>query len=122
MPFIHIDGDTPALLDEAKWLAFDVLAPTYPGYDWSVRAYRGGFFIRELNFPANYGMNCPDQRKLYSASAYKKLVIMMAGEWLERAHLLRRGGEGIDEAYRVEGVPEKYQPIKLKEEPCPSTG
>ena len=108
---VYAEGDTPALEAEAQWMVFQVLSQAYPGHPWWVRAYPGGFFIRHMDFPGNYGMNCPDQRKLYSASAYKKLVVMMAGEWLERANLVR-GRENGDPTVRVDGVPEKYQPKK----------
>lgn len=106
---VYAEGDTPALEKEAQWMLFQVLVQAYPGHPWWVRAYPGGFFIRHMDFDGNWGMNCPDQRKLYSASAYKKLVIMMAGEWLERANL-KRGRANEDETTYVEGVPEKYQP------------
>ena len=39
----------------------------------------------------------------------KREIIMKAGEWLERAGLVRGRANG-DEIQRVEGVPEKYQP------------
>ena len=105
---VYAEGDTPALEAEARWMIFQVLSSAYPGHPWWVRAYEGGFFIRHMDFDGNWGMNCPDQRKLYSASSYKKLVIMMAGEWLERANL-KRGRADEDPTQHVECVPEKYQ-------------
>jgi hypothetical protein len=104
---LHTEGDTPALEREAEWIMFNVLAPAYPNHPWSVRAYPNGFFIRHMDFPGNWGMNCPTPSKTYSASAYKKLVIMMAGEWLERAALARAAGDGEQEIVSVEGVPIK---------------
>lgn len=83
---------------------FNVLAPAYPGHPWSVRAYPNGFFIKHLDFPENWGMNCPKPTKTYSASAYKHLVVMMAGEWLERAHVKRGRYQDGQEIKSVEGV------------------
>lgn len=107
---VYAEGDTPELEAEAQWILFSVLAKFYPGHPWSVRAYSGGFFIRHLGFPANWGMNCPDQRKLYSASAYQKLVVIMAGEWLERAGLKRGRYDSDQEIEHLEGAPASVQP------------
>lgn len=107
--YIYTEGDTPALEQEAQWIAFEVLAPAYPGHNFSVRAYPGGFFIRDLRFPHTWGMNCPKANELYSASSYKKKVVMMYGEWLERANQKRGLMEEGQEIQHVEGVPDKYQ-------------
>lgn len=104
--YIWAEGDTPALEEEAQKMAFGILAEAYPGYNWWVRAYKGGFFIREMSFPDNWGMNFPRANSIYSASEYKKKVVMLAGEWLERANLIRGKSRG-DEEYQVEGVKEK---------------
>lgn len=106
---LYTEGDTPALEREAEWIMFQVLAPAYPNHPWAVRAYPGGFFIRHLDFPANWGMNCPKPSEAYSASAYKRKVIMMAGEWLERANLRRGPGDGEQEIKHIEGVPDRWQ-------------
>lgn len=82
-----------------------MLAPAYPGHNFFVRAYPNGFFIRDLRFPGNWGMNCPKMTDIYSASAYKKKVVMMFGEWLERANE-RRGLIQSEEIEKVDGVPE----------------
>ena len=106
--YIYTEGDTEALEHEARWIAFEVLAPAYPGHNFYVRAYPNGFFIRDLRFPDNWGMNCPRMTDIYSASAYKKKVIMMFGEWLERANE-RRGLIESEDIKAVEGVPEKKE-------------
>jgi hypothetical protein len=112
--YIWTEGDTPALEEEAKWIAFEVLAPAYPGHSLSVRAYLGGFFIRDLRFPNGWGMNCPKTSELYSASAYKKKVIMLFGEWLERANEKRGLCEDGQEIVSVDGVPLHNQPPSQK--------
>lgn len=109
------EGATQGQEDEANQI-LEALTFAYPGHPWGVRVYDGGFFIRHLEFPANWGMNCRHTTRVYSASAMKREVIRMAGEWLERAGL-RRGRWEENDGYRVDGVPEKYQPISLQEKP-----
>jgi len=120
IPQVWTEGDDDALHDEAKGIMLWLLE-AYPGHPWWVRAYKGGFFIRNLDFPANWGMNCPKQGMIYSASAYKALVIRMTGEWLERANLKRGAGDIEQEIERVEGVPLKWQPVpyQLQHRPAP---
>lgn len=108
------EGSTKAQQDEAHSI-LDALTTAYPGHPWGVKVYEGGFFIRHLEFPANWGMNCRHKgTRFYSASAMKRDVIMMAGEWLERANLAR-GRYNDDPIKRVEGVPEKWQPPEYRE-------
>ena len=109
----YSEGATKNQEDEAKAI-LEALDTAYPNHPWGVRVYDGGFFIRHLEFPANWGMNCKHTTRVYSASALKRQVILMAGEWLERAGLRRGRGEDEAPAYRVEGVPEKYQPGQFK--------
>ena len=45
----------------------------------------------------------------YFSDPGNKLVIKMAGEFLERAHM-RRGAHSGEDAHILEGVAEKYQP------------
>ena len=107
---IYSEGATKAQEDEANGI-LEVLTVAYPSYPWAVRVYDGGFFIRNLDFPSNHGMNCKFKHIGYSASAMKREIILMAGEWLERANM-KRGRANGDEIQRLEGAPEKYQPKK----------
>ena len=106
------EGATQAQRDEARMI-LEALDAAYPGHPWAVRVYGdetgGGFFIKHLDFPANWGMNQPKAHLYGSSSEMKRDVILKAGEWLERANL-RRGRATGDEIMRVDGVPEKYQP------------
>lgn len=104
------EGATKAQEDEANGI-LDALSTAYPGYPWAVRVYDGGFFIRNLLFPKNWGMNCHYKKFGYSASAMKRDIILKAGEWLERANL-KRGRNNEDEIERLEGAPEKDQPMR----------
>lgn len=114
---LHNEGGTQAQEDEAR-LILGTLCDAYPGHAWSVRVYDGGFFIRYLdpNLSGNYGMNVKFRDVSHDAAVLKREIIMNAGEFLERAGLVR-GRNNEDEIVRVEGVPDKYQPhrtIELK--------
>ena len=92
------------------------LCAAYPNHPWSVRVYDGGFFIRHLDFPANWGMNYRSGKESYSASAMGRQVIRMAGEYLERANLKRGMGDGTP-IRRLDGLAERFQPYQ----PLPET-
>ena len=109
---LYEEGATEAQHAEAHEI-LNCLTVAYPGHPWAVRVYDGGFFIRHLDFPANWGKNCKHQTRLYSASALSREVIRMAGEWLERAGL-RRGRWDGESSKWVEGVPSQYQPPESK--------
>lgn len=105
---LYSEGATKAQEAEAEGI-IAVLTEVYPGYAWAVRVYDGGFFIRNLDFPKNWGMNCKYKQNGYSWSAMKRDIVMKTGEWLERAHL-RRGRNNGDEIEILEGIPDKDQP------------
>lgn len=104
---VFVEWDDDNLEEDAKWIMFGVLCPAYPGHPWWVRAYKGGFYIGRLDFPDHWVMNVPTYTKIYSASDYKKRIVMNAGEFLERGNMLRGRLREGDEMTKVEGVPEK---------------
>jgi hypothetical protein len=106
----YTEGMTDAQEKDAQGI-LDVLNVAYPNHPWSVRVYPGGFFIRHLDFPTTWGMNYRSGKASYSASAVKRQIILMAGEWLERANLKRGRGDDTTASF-VEGVPLKDQPIQ----------
>ena len=109
MTVIYTEGATKAQEDEAEDI-ITVLSTAYPGHPWAVRVYDGGFFIRHLDFPANWGMNCKFKDVNHDWAVMKREIIMQAGEWLERANLKRGRYDADQEITHVEGVPQKYQP------------
>ena len=109
---LYSEGATKAQEDEANGI-IHALSVAYPGYPWAVRVYDGGFFIRNLMYPKNWGMNFKYTSFGYSASALQREIIMKAGEWLERANL-KRGRNNEDEIQYLEGAPEKDQPNAMK--------
>lgn len=104
---LYSEGATKAQEDEANQI-LEALTLAYPNYPWGVRVYDGGFFIRNLDFPKNWGMNCKGRHATWSL--LKRDVIMKAGEYLERANL-KRGRGNLDPILHLEGVPDKDQPI-----------
>lgn len=111
---IHSEGGTKAQEAEAEMI-LGALTTAYPSHPWAVRVYDGGFFIRHLDFPANWGMNAKYKNFGYSASALKRDIIMMAGEFLERANLKRGRGEDAPIKF-LEGVPDRFQPVEHQQE------
>lgn len=113
----YAKGATEAQYDEAKAI-LEALDIAYPGHPWSVEISGdetgGRVFIRHLAFDrGNWGMNLRHTKKdasFYSSSAFKREVILKAGEWLERAGL-PRGRYEIDSpmTQSVEGVPQKKE-------------
>ena len=108
MTTLHQDGMTDAQEAEAHEI-LGVLCLAYPDHPWSVSVRGGVIFIRHLEFGSNWGMNVKFNNVNHDAAVLKREIIMMAGEWLERAGLARGRAKG-DEIWHVDGVPEKYQP------------
>ena len=104
------EGATKAQEDEAKAI-LEILTMAYPNHPWGCRVYDGGFFIRHLGFDGKLGMNYRGSGSVYSSSAMKRKIIMLAGEWLERCNMKRGRGDPDQDIIRAEGVPEKFQPI-----------
>jgi hypothetical protein len=109
------EGATQGQKDEAHGI-LETLCAIYPGYPWGVRVYDGGFFIRHLGYPQGWGMNCKHTTFSHSSSEMKRQIILMAGEWLERAKLKRGQNVYEDEPGYVEGVPERQQ-LPAEKEP-----
>lgn len=86
-----------------------VLVAAYPGHPWAVRVDGGIVFIRHLELGNNWGMNTKWRDINHDAGVFKREIIMKAGEFLERAGLVRGRANG-DEIVSVEGIPDKYQP------------
>jgi hypothetical protein len=87
----------------------EILCSVYPGHPWATRVAGGVVFIKHLGLGNNYGMVRKFEDLKHDATTFKKEVIMAAGEFLERANLVRGRANG-DSIIRVEGLPEKYQP------------
>lgn len=106
---LYSEGDTKAEeADSQKVL--EILCEVYPGHPWATRVSGGIVFIKHLELGNNWGMVRKFSELKHDATTFKKEIIMAAGEFLERANLVRGRANG-DAIIRVEGLPDKYQPI-----------
>jgi hypothetical protein len=110
---LKYEGTNEAQAGEAK-MVLETLCACYPGYCWSVRVDFDGIFIRELSFPSTWGMALRLREVDHDAAVLKRRVVMLAGEWLERANLRRGMKRDGEDLYRVEGVPELAQPLEFR--------
>lgn len=115
---LHEEGATPWMRDMAHDI-LTLLSTVYPGYPWSVNVYGdskgGGYFIRNLDFPANWGMNQPRAHMFGSATEFRADVIRKGGELLERCGLIRARSDESP-IVKMEGVPDKWQPPEHRQE------
>lgn len=110
----YAKGATQAQYDEARAI-LEALDFAYPDHPWSVELSGdetgGRVFIRHLAFQGNYGMNVRHNKKdaaFYSSSAFKREVILRAGEWLERMGIPRgRYETDYPLVKTADGVPQK---------------
>ena len=109
---LHSEGSTKLQQSEADQV-LEVLCAAYPGHPWATRVDGGIVFIRHLELGSNWGMNTKWRDINHDAGVFKREIIMKAGEFLERAGLIRGRANG-DEIVRVDGLPEKYQPNNRK--------
>lgn len=98
----------PGGIDTATQVLLD-LCTAYPSYNWHVVEQDGLLVIKELGLSAlfgPYGMALRNY-KTYSAAQLKHDVIMMAGEFLERAGLPRSLYDG--EVPELEGADKRFR-------------
>ena len=100
---IGYEGDTPQLEDDAKGV-LSLLWAAYPGHPWYVKCGGGIIFIRHMDFPGNWGMVLRVKEFDHDAAVMKKKIIMLSGEWLERANQKRGRHEEGQETKTVDGV------------------
>lgn len=89
----------------------EILCSVYPGHPWATRVDGGIVFIKHLELGTNWGMVKKFKDINHDSTRFKHEIIMAAGEFLERAGLLRGRSNG-DEIIKVEGIPDKHQPIR----------
>lgn len=108
---IGYEGTTPALEDDAKGI-LSLIWNCYPGHPWYVTCRPGHVFIEHRGFTGSgtWGVGLRLTEVDHDAAVTKKKIIMLAGEWLERAGLARGRFDAEQEIDRVEGIPERYQP------------
>lgn len=112
MGILYTEGRTDAQASEAEKV-MHVLTTAYPGHPWAVRVDNGIIFIRHLAFGTNWGMNLRTSAVDHDAAVLRKKIVLLAGEWLERAGF-RRGRSEEQPAGFVEGVPLSGQAPAVK--------
>ena len=87
----------------------EILMEEYPGYSWKVDVKGGVCFIRliDLRLRGNWGMNIKLKTIDHDAAVFKRKVKYVAGEFLERAGLVRGIKDGT-KITKVDGVPERH--------------
>jgi len=113
---LYTEGGTTHEEADAVYV-MNVLCTAYPNHPWSVQINQGVLIIKYLGWD-NHGWGMIRKMKDFSndANVFKKSIIMAAGEWLERAGIVRGPGEEAP-IVRVEGVPEKHQPVRPEDPP-----
>jgi len=89
----------------------EILCEVYPGHPWATLVRGGIVQIKHLELGNNWGMVRHFSALKHDATSFKKEIVMAAGEFLERAGLARGRANG-DEIVHVEGLPDRYQPIR----------
>ena len=115
---VGYEGETQSLEEDAKGI-LSLLWNCYPGHPWYVHCRPGHVFIQYLSFRSKgtWGMSLRVTEVDHDAAVFKKKIISLAGEWLERAGIARgRYEEGSDASFKVEGVPDSFTPQALPEE------
>lgn len=91
------------------------ICAAYPGYSWHIRIDGGLLIIKNMSISPTAAMVRKFAAISSDAKRRKHDVVMAAGEFLEAAHLSRRGRESNGNATQLEGLSkgEKFQPISL---------
>ena len=99
----HNEDDTLA-----KSMLHDIVS-AYPGHAWFVTIKGGVIHIKDLDLNDKWGMALHYSQLKGDANDRKRSLIRSAGEFLERANLMR--GRKRDNQHRVthiDGVPDKH--------------
>ena len=102
---VIVEGKTGA--DEGlAGQAMHALAEAYPGHPWHVNVMDGCLIIKHMRLSGKWAQ-IKHVTNIFSASDLKKAVVMLGGEFLERAGM-KRGAPSDGEYKRiVEGIPTK---------------
>ena len=105
---VNAEFQTVLDMDVAKKVA-EHLNKHYPGHLWAVTVRDGACVIKNLRVSSQYGYVL--YTSTIDADPNLKCVMKAGGEILERAAMARKRHEEGDQAQRVDGMKQKYQPI-----------
>lgn len=100
--------DTEHTADEpmAEQMLAD-LCRAYPGHAWFV-IIRGGIVqVKNMDFNDKWGMTLHYSELKADANDRKKQILKGAGEFLERANVIR-GAKTGEKVLHIEGIPDKH--------------
>lgn len=83
------------------------LCKAYPGHAWFVLIRGGVVHVKNMDWSDKWGMAMHYSAIKADASERKRELIRKAGEFLERANVLR-GAKTEQSVKRIEGVPDKH--------------
>lgn len=85
----------------------NILVQTYPGHSWFVLIRGGVVQVKNTDWSSEWGMVMHYSDIKSDASERKRSVIRAAGEFLERAHLIRGAKIHEHKVAHIEGMPDK---------------
>lgn len=96
------EADMPLAREVLGYLVFK-----YPGYQWFVYIAGGVVQIKISNWSDKWGMVMHMSQIAHDAAVRRKSVIRSAGEFLERANMIRGRATG-EQVKSIEGVPQRH--------------
>lgn len=102
---VIVEGKTGAD-DTLAAQAMGALMEAYPGHPWHVDVRRGLVILKHMRISGKWAQ-IKHVANIYSASDFKRAMVTLGGEFLERAGWPR--GPAIEGAFsrKVEGIPQK---------------
>lgn len=102
---VGIDTEFPADEPMAEQMLAD-LCQAYPGHAWFIVIRGGVIHVKNLDWNDKWGMALHYSMVKADAAERKRELLMKAGEFMERANVLR-GAKGEQTVRHIEGIPDK---------------
>jgi hypothetical protein len=103
---VGVDVEHEADMTTAKNV-LHALIVAYPGYEWFVVIKGGVIHIKIQNWSQAWGMCLHTKDVSHDAAVLKRSVVRAAGEFLERANMVRGRSEN-KRLIAIEGVPDHH--------------
>lgn len=85
-----------------------VLIEAYPGHEWFVLIRGGVIQVKNMAWSDTWGMALHYRDVVHDAADRKKQLIRAAGEFLERANVIRGRRDYDQRLDQIEGVPDSH--------------
>lgn len=106
MNIVGIDTERPEDEGMAKEILC-ILVAAYPGHSWFVVIRGGVVQVKNTDWSSEWGMVLHYSQIKADASERKRSVLRAAGEFLERAHIIRGAKVHEQHVAHIEGVPDR---------------